>query len=423
MEMRNLSYFVYFFFMIAMSSAQFEPNYDESKVPVFRVPDPLTSFDGESISTDELWIQKRRPELLKFFEEQVYGKIPGNLDEYSFKLLEQEDNALDGKARRKQVAITLKKNERTLTFTLLLYLPKTVSGAPIFLAYNFHGNHTIVKDPAIYLSEAWSENNLSLGITDNTLSDASRGARSDRWALEKIISGGFGLATIYYGEVDPDKNDFSDGLHALFYEAGQERPKADEWGSIAAWAYGLSRAMDYIKEDIEIDATKVIVFGHSRLGKAAIWAAATDTRFAGAVSNESGCGGAAMSKRKYGETVAQINLNFPHWFSENFKQYNDKEEELPVDQHELLALVAPRPLYVASAMGDQWADPKGEFLSTHYATPVYSLFEKEGIATDKMPEVEHPIQKTVAYHVRSGDHNVTDYDWEQYIAWAKTFCK
>ncbi len=421
--MRNIYYFVYFFFIISMSSAQIEPNYVESKVPVFQVPNALTSFDGESINTTELWTQKRRPELLKFFEEEVYGKVPGNLDEYSFKLLEQEENAMDGNAIRKQVAITLKKNDRSLTFTLLLYLPKVVTNAPIFIGYNFHGNHTVAKDTAIYISPAWSENNVALGITNNKLDEASRGARSDRWALEKIIAAGFGLATIYYGEVDPDKNDFSDGLHAIFYEVGQQKPKADEWGSIAVWAYGLSRAMDYIQEDIGVNASKVIVFGHSRLGKAALWAAATDSRFAGAISNESGCGGAALSKRKYGETIARINQNFPYWFCDNFKQYNDKEEALPVDQHELLALVAPRPLYVASALGDQWADPRGEFLSAYYATPVYSLYGKDGIVDNEMPEVEQPLHKTVAYHIRSGNHNVTEYDWEQFIVWAQTFCK
>mgnify|MGYP003670714773 CR=1 FL=1 len=419
--MKKALCFLYLCFTIPMTYAQFVPNYEESKVPEFQLPDLLTTFDGEQIGNADQWVEKRRPELLQYFESQIYGAVPGALDTYSFKVLEQDNEALGGKARRKQVAIHLEKNGRPLDFTILLYLPKSVTNAPVFLGYNFHGNHTITTDPNVLISKAWSNNNENLSIDNNTLTEASRGMRTNRWAIEKIIDGGFGLATIYYGEVDPDKNDLSDGIHALFYEAGQLAPKANEWGSIAAWAFGLSRAMDYITEDIDVDANKVIVFGHSRLGKAALWAGATDNRFAGVISNESGCGGAALSKRKFGETVGRINRAFPHWFCDNFDKFNEKEEALQVDQHGLLALIAPRPLYVASAAGDEWSDPKGEYLSAYHASAVYRLFGKEGIPDIGMPQLEQPIQNTVAYHNRSGDHDVTDYDWEQYIAWAKTF--
>jgi len=420
--MKKFLLFSIIFFASQMSNAQSETeyNYDENKVPEFMVPDPLMTFDGEKIKNSEDWLEKRRPELYTFFKEKIYGKVPGEIDNLDSEVIEV-GSALQGKAIRKQVKITLSKNNRSLSYTVLLYTPKGKSNVPIFLGYNFYGNHTISADPKIIVTEAWVRNNDEFQVFENRATKASRGVRSNRWAIEKIIDGGFGLATIYYGEVDPDKNDFSDGLHTLFYEEGQKNPKPEEWGSIAAWSFALSKALDYFSTDEDIDKTKVIAFGHSRLGKTSLWAGASDKRFAGTISNDSGCGGAALSKRKFGETVSIINNAFPHWFCDNFNKYNDNEEALPVDQHQLLALITPRPLYVASAQEDEWADPRGEFLSTYYATPVYNLFGEEGIPSDMMPEANQPIQNTVSYHIRTGKHDVTDYDWEQYIKWAKKF--
>lgn len=420
--MKRFIFFTIFLIISQLSSAQlkveFKPNYDESKVPEFKVPDPLVTFKGRKIRNAKKWMKKRRPELLEFFYDHVYGNIPGELDISSWDIVEQSDYALNGKARRKQVDIIFKKGGQSLVFNILMYLPKNIDKAPLFIGYNFYGNHTINKDVNIIISEAWTRNNPSFGIINNQLTEQSRGVRDNRWAVEMIVDAGYGLATIYYGEVDPDKNDFTDGIHPFFYAEGQQRPRAAEWGSISAWSWGLSRAMDYLEQDPDVDASKVIVFGHSRLGKTSLWTGARDERFAAAISNNSGCGGAALSKRKFGETVGRINNSFPHWFCLNFREYNMNEEELPVDQHELIALIAPRPVYIASAEEDRWADPKGEFLSAYYATPVYELFEKEGIPSAEMPPVNRPIQNTVAYHIRSGGHDVTDYDWEQYIKWA-----
>ncbi|WP_354668199.1 glucuronyl esterase domain-containing protein [Zobellia uliginosa] len=401
--------------------AQPQANYDETKVPKFSVPDPLTTFGGETITDSLQWEEKRKLEIYQFFEKQIYGKVPALLDEYSFKVIEQDNNALDGKAQRKQIAVGLKKNDRSLNFNILLYLPIGNENAPVFLGYNFHGNHTVTDDPNVIITDVWNENSKDLQITDNKATETSRGLRTNRWAIDKMLDNGYGLATVYYGEIDPDKNDFSDGLHSLFYDEGQTKPKTNEWGSIAAWAFGLSRAMDYLENDTNI--SNVIVFGHSRLGKAALWAGATDPRFAGVISNNSGCGGAALSKRKYGETIGDINNSFPHWFSESFKKYSNREETLPVDQHQLLALIAPRPLYVASAIEDEWADPLGEFISAQYASKVYELYGKEGITLTDTHEVDHPILGTMAYHMRSGKHDVLEYDWDQYITWAETFAK
>ncbi len=407
-------------FMLSRSQQQndFVPNYDESKVPLFEVPDPLSTFNGKKIRSVRQWEKSGRPELMNFFTDQVYGKVPGELKITKWEVVEQNDNALNGKARRKQVDVIFTNNGKTLFFNILLYTPKAVKKAPVFLGYNFYGNHTVTDDVNIRISDAWARNNQSMGITNNRMTEKSRGADSESWQLQKLIDAGYGLATIFHGEVDPDKDDFTDGVHPFFYTDGQQKPADGEWGTLAAWAWGLSRAMDYLQQDQDVDASKVLVFGHSRLGKAALWAGVTDDRFAAVISNNSGCGGAALSKRQFGETVGRINQSFPHWFAGNYKHYNQNEQSLPADQHELLALIAPRPVYVASALEDQWADPRGEFLSAYYATPVYELYKKKGMPSGEMPPVNSPIQASVAYHIRTGGHDVTAYDWEQYIKWA-----
>ena len=398
---------------------EFVPNYNEQLVPDYDLPDPLTTFEGKAIRNKAEWEQYGRPEILEFYQDQVFGWIPGALKASSWTVFEAQEGVMDGKANRKQVSISFEKGDRTLDFHLLIYLPEQNPKAPLFLGYNFYGNHTITNDTSVWIPEAWSPNNKGFRITQNKQTAKSRGVRAYRWDIEHIISAGFGLATIYYGEVDPDRNNFEDGIHPFFYSSSQTEPADNEWGSISAWVWGLSRAMDYLQTDTDIDSEKIVVFGHSRLGKAALWAGASDQRFAAAISNNSGCGGAALSKREFGEALVRINTQFPHWFCRNFRQYNKNERALPVDQHELIALMAPRPVYVASAQEDQWADPKGEFLSAYHAGPVYQLYGIEGISSPTMPQVNSPIHGTVAYHIRTGKHDVTDYDWEQYTKWAQ----
>jgi hypothetical protein len=406
------------FFVQVSHSQRDKIIYEESKIPGYQLPDVLTRFNGNKVKSEKTWFKKQRPEILKKFTEEEYGKVPGHLKISEVKVWETSDNALKGKAIRRQLSLYFKKDDKNLEVNVLMYLPKSTAKVPVFLAYNFNGNHAINSDPAIRLTESWVENDPSVGFINNRVTEQSRGFKSDSWPVEEIIKAGYGLVTVYYGDIDPDKNDLTDGIQPFFYKSGQTRPNPDEWGSIAAWAWGLSRIMDYLETDDLVDSRKVAVLGHSRLGKAALWAGANDQRFAIVVSNESGCGGAALSKRMFGETVERINSSFPHWFCDNFKKYNDKEDLLPVDQHMLLAAIAPRPLYVASAEGDQWADPKGEFLSAKYASAVYELLGLEGLPAKDMPEVDQPVMGTIGYHIRSGKHDLTEYDWQQYLKFA-----
>ena len=402
---------------------QWEPNYDESRVPAYELPDPLVCMDGSPVSTAADWERVRRPEILGLFQEYVYGRVPDGEFAQSSEILSQQENALEGQAYRREIKISVSRNDRKVSFNLLVYLPAGASGpVPVFMGYNFHGNHTINPDTGIMVTTSWVRNQEEFHITNNRATDRSRGVAASRWPVEMILDRGYGLATMYYGDVDPDFDDgFQNGVHPLFYGPGQNRPAKDEWGSIAAWAWGLSRAMDYLVTWEEVDPLRVIVIGHSRLGKTSLWAGASDERFAMVVSNNSGCGGAALSRREFGETVARINTSFPHWFCRNFHDFNDRVNDLPVDQHMLIALIAPRPVYIASAEEDLWADPRGEYLSGFHAAAVYNLYAPTRLEAEP-PGVNSPVNDTrIGYHIRSGGHDVTDYDWRQYLDFADRY--
>ena len=406
----------------AASAQRPNTNYDEAKAGTYTLPDPLILRNGKRVSSAADWNRLRRPEILEMFRGHVYGRSPGRPERMTFELASVDRQALDGKAVRKEITVYFAGTKTGPQMTILLYLPAGATRpSPVFAGLNFTGNHEVNPDPGIRLAEVWTRDPATKAVTHKRAAESTRGAARNRWQVEKILEHGYGLATIYYGDISPDfPGNLQNGVHSMYWEQGQSKPaRDDEWGAIGAWAWGLSRALDYLETDKDVDARRVAVMGHSRLGKTALWAGAEDTRFALVISNDSGEGGAALSRRNFGETITDLNRSFPHWFCTNYKQFSGRADELPVDHHELIALIAPRPVYVASAEQDQWADPRGEFLSAANAGPVYKLLGKEGLGTDRMPDVHQPIMHTVGYHIRAGKHDVTAYDWDQYLKFAE----
>jgi hypothetical protein len=391
-------------------------NFDEAQVPDYTLPDPLLFAGGAPVGSAEAWQQRRRPEVLELFREHVYGLSPAATGAIAFDLIEAETPALAGPAVRRQVRIFPLGRGVSLWLDLLLYLPQPRPGpVPLFLAMNFFGNHTVQPDPAIILSEQWMMESDRHGIQNHRAGEAGRGTSASRWPVAHIVARGYGLATFYYGDLVPDDPELGQAQLPRFFPAGTP---AERQSALSVWAWGLSRALDYLATDPTIDRRRVAVLGHSRLGKAALWAGAQDERLALVISNNSGCGGAALSRRRFGETVEAINTAFPHWFGHNFKRYNNNEASLPLDQHMLLALIAPRPLYLASASEDLWADPAGEFLAAKAATPVYHLLGQEGLVVAAMPPVGRPVLSRIGYHLRAGEHDLTAYDWARFLDFA-----
>lgn len=402
-------------------------NYDEAAVPAYKLPDMMRYADGTKVKGRDGWESRRRAEIYALFEREMFGRAPAAPDTLKTKMRESEDAVLGGLANRKQVRLDLGLGR---WMDLLIYTPAGATcPVPAFLGINFYGNSSIVADEAVWRLEPEAMQRrygVCPGIDRNEVeSRCARGAQASRWPLERILGAGYALVTFYNGDIDPDFDDgFRNGIHARFYRKGQHYPEPDEWGAIAAWAWGLSRALDYLEEEPSVDASRVAVFGHSQMGKAALWAAASDPRFALVISNESGCGGAALSRRAYGGTVETINRSFPHWFCENFKKYGGKEHLLPFDQHELLALIAPRPLYVSSASQARCLDPKGEFLSAAAASQAYGLYGYKALKGAKVPAPgQSLVSDRMAYHLREGKHGITLFDWERYLVFADRFLK
>lgn len=398
-------------------------NYDESKVPAFEVPDVLRCEDGGRIETIRQWEKKRRPELLRMFSEQEYGVTPQHTGiKVKYELVASNPKAMGGLATQKQVLFKFtSKNGKTHQALLLLYIPNGTKGrVPVIVSYNFHGNQTTTTEDDVIFSPSW-------GLMKDAGSEKwVRGEQMSRWSYELALRRGYAVATMNYHDIYPDQPSLcSYGISPLLpgYKEEDSR-EGNEWGSIGIWAWGYSRIADYLEKEKRIDKDRMVVLGHSRLGKTSLWAGVQDKRFKVVISNDSGCGGAALAKRVFGENIARITANFPHWFCPAFNVYSENEAALTFDQHELLALVAPRYVYVASAEDDQWADPRGEYLSAYYAGEVYRLYGMQGLPSDAQPAIHQPQHFDVGYHIRAGKHDVTEYDWQCYLDFCdKVFSK
>lgn len=435
----------------------FRPNYDESKVPAYQLPDPLITESGDEVTEANQW-PARRAEIVELFTNHVFGRMPDNR-RVTCKVVRRDVNANEGRTIRTELSVIVKSpqprpagsgdDEKSIEIHVLVDVPnpakstptdssvaaagKTPAAVPAFLGLNFEGNHTVTTDPEVRISTSWMRDRNDKTTEGNDAIAAGRGVAASRWPIEMINDRGYALITAYYGDIDPDFDDgFLNGVHGLMPEFIASLPPEQRPGSIAGWTYGLSCILDAIENtpSLGIDISQVAVIGHSRLGKTALWAGAIDPRFALVVSNDSGCGGAALSRRAVGETVGRINSSFPHWFCDGFEKYNQNENSLPVDSHELLALAAPRPIAVGSATEDTWADPLGEFLAARDASPVYELLgipgllDDNGQVPDQPPAPDHPYSDgAISYHVRTGGHDLAKEDWQCYLDFADRFMK
>jgi hypothetical protein len=413
------------FATILAHAAQPPPaNYEESRIGPLSLPDPLVFNDGSRVTSSTEWNQKRRPEILRLFEDHVYGRTPADWGPLRFTVENVREDALDNTATRKLVRVSLEKHPAWKGMQILLYVPKKhADKVPCFVGLNFRANHGVSRETDIPVNPQWLEDS-KLKTAPNTPPvdpESTRGLEHSRWLPEKIIAQGCALATAYYGDLEPDHpTGWKSGVRGALSPEGKETEwKPNQWGAIGAWAWGLSRILDYLQTDPHIDSGRCAVIGHSRLGKTALWAGARDERFSVVISNNSGEGGASLMRRNYGETVAVITTRFPHWFAPRFSTYSENENACPVDQHLLVALAAPRPVAIGSAVDDRWADPKGEFLAGWNAGPVYELFGKRGLPDPDPPKVGQSVGDHIGYHLRSGAHDINEEDWRVYMR----FCK
>ena len=394
---------------------------DEKDAAQYQLPDPLETADGRRITTAAEWMNFRRAEILELFEKYEYGGILPRPDSLRFELLTEKHDALEGSAVRREVKIGCSmRNGREFAFTILVYIPKNQSApSPVFVGLNFKGNHNTTRETDV----------IPTGYRyPGQLFEPERGVQYGRWIPDELVRQGFSSVTACYHDIFPDRADGAEdsALQLFVDESGKVPAIGEKYTVIGVWAWGLSRMLDYAESDPQLDARRAAVHGHSRLGKTSLWAGAVDPRFLMVISNCSGCGGGALHKRKIGENLSQHfqahrEIGYPAWFMNETEKFIFREEDLPIDQHELLALIAPRPLAVGTATLDFNADPKGEFLACRAASEVYGLFGSAGLPAETMPEPDRNISGDISFHCHTGEHDQTPEDWAHYLELARTF--
>jgi len=384
------------------------------------LPDPLKMWDGRPVATPQEWFHKRVPELKVLFQHYMYGSIPPPMPVRA-KELYRDPQAFAGRGTLREVALQIGEKDVSLTVHVLLAIPNQRTGkVPVFVGMNFGGNHTLVDDPNIRIPTVWMYPNR-VGVVNNRATEAGRGREKNVWNLDLVVSRGYAVATFYNGEIQPDHPDASEGLLAQLFR-NRARGPADT-ATIAAWAWGIHRVVDYLVTVPELDARRIAVVGHSRLGKTALLAGAFDERLALVIPHQAGCGGTAPSRGTVGESVQAINDRFPHWFNGHFKQFSRAPQKLPFDQHCLIALCAPRPVLLTNAVEDTWANPAGQFDMLVAADPVYRFLGVEGLAARQMPPPGKLVDSRLGYFIRPGKHSMTREDWEIFLAFADKHLK
>ena len=396
-------------------------NYDESQVGDYKatLPDALTLQNGKKVKNSKEWYRKRRPEILKLFEENQYGKWPARKPKLRYDV--SEDYGLDGSAVRKQVTLYFSKDNEGPRVDVLIYLPKDADGpVPLLLNLSFSPNNLTVADPGVKEGRRWDrEGNVSIAKSNPEMAKYGLDA-----TVKEFLKEGYGFATLCYTDIEPDfKDGVKYGVRSLYLKDGQSYPADNEWGSISAWAWGVSNVMDYFEKDPDIDATRIALTGCSRLGKTTMWTGAREPRIAVVIASCSGEGGAALSRRNFGETVAHLTepTRFPYQFATNYGKYAADVTKSPVDANLLIALIAPRPLLLSTGSTDNWSDPKGEFYAAVEAGPVYELLGKDDLGTNVMPAAEKPIFNTLGYVMHDGGHGVMPQDWKYYLDFIKLY--
>jgi hypothetical protein len=387
-------------------------NYEETPVGSYTLPDPLRLLNGKPVSDAKTWYSTRRPEIVRLFEENQFGRSPEPPAGMTFDVFDKGTPAFEGKAIRKQVTIYFSAEKSGPKIDVLLYLPaQAKKPTPVLLNIGFSANSVVVKDPGVKEGEVWNREKKKV--------PASQGFAIGKVDVLPLLNAGFGFATVYYGDIEPDfEGGLPYGVRKLYLKSGQTQPAVDEWGAIAAWGWGLSRVMDYFEKDSQVDPKQVALYGASRLGKTVLWAGARDTRFAAVIACCSGEGGATLSRRNYGETIAHLTApdRYPYQFAANYAKFAQHVGQLPVDANLLVALMAPRPLLLQTGDTDFWSDPKGEFLAAQSAGPVYALLGKHGLETNQWPAAGIPVMHTLGYYMHAGGHGTLPADWNQFLA-------